>query len=204
MCSVQAICCRSNSLWHPWGGHGILRFFMERTPSMLEDSCGSKAKIHLASSDRCHYSCFPMHALSAAPSSAWAFYHWWGHDLLSLSIPIPRKHKCCFDGFHKYWWDKSRNKMCFLSSGCSSQSNSVGPSVNQTLTNRMRVELNNMVMILLGIQLKSWILSFSVNLRELVSNYYSTILIVLLITNKNIQNKKSDYIYMFYYVYIYI
>lgn len=151
VCPVQTICCRSNSLWHTWCGHGILGFFMERTPSMLEDSCESKAKRHLASSDRCHYSCFPLHALSAAPSISWAFYHWWGHDLLSLSIPIPRKHKCCFDGFHKYWWDKSRNKMCFLSSGCSSQSNSVGPSVNQTITNRIRVKQNNMVMIILEV-----------------------------------------------------
>lgn len=60
VCPVQTICCRSNSLWHTWCGHGILGFFMERTPSMLEDSCESKAKRHLASSDRCHYSCFPQ------------------------------------------------------------------------------------------------------------------------------------------------
>lgn len=103
VCSVQTICCWSNSLWHPWCAHGILGVVMERTPSMLEDSCGSKAKKLLASSDRCHYSCFSLHALSAAPSSTWAFHHWGWHDLLSLSIPIPGKHKCCFDGFHKYW-----------------------------------------------------------------------------------------------------
>lgn len=73
VCSVQAIWCRSNSLWHPWGVHGILGVVMERTPSMLLDSCGSKAKKLLASIDRCHYSCFSLHALSAPPSSTWAY-----------------------------------------------------------------------------------------------------------------------------------
>lgn len=150
VCSVQTICYWSNSLWHPWEAHGILGVVMERTPSMLEDSCGSKAKKLLASSDRCHYSYFSLHALSAAPSSTWAFHHWGWHDLLSLSIPIPGKHKCCFDGFHKYWWDKSRNTRCLLSTSHSSASNSVGPYLNQT---EWGYKQTNVVMILLWIQL---------------------------------------------------